>query len=67
MGSASVLLLPGTLKDAGFDNDEPSALDKMKYIQAALQEVMLGRTTLVIAHRLSSESADSIVVMDKGR
>ena len=50
-------------------DEATSALDNEseKYIQSALQEVMVGRTTLVIAHRLSTvESADMIVVMDQG-
>lgn len=60
------------LKDAPvlIMDEATSALDNEseKYIQAALQEVMVGRTTLVIAHRLSTvESADFIVVMDQGR
>ena len=60
------------LKDAPvlIMDEATSALDNEseKYIQAALQEVMIGRTTLVIAHRLSTvESADKIVVMDKGQ
>ena len=60
------------LKDAPvlIMDEATSALDNEseKYIQAALQEVMDGRTTLVIAHRLSTvESADSIVVMDHGQ
>ena len=60
------------LKDAPvlIMDEATSALDNEseKYIQAALQEVMIGRTTLVIAHRLSTvESADMIVVMDEGR
>jgi ABC-type multidrug transport system fused ATPase/permease subunit len=37
-------------------------------IQAALERVMHGRTTFVIAHRLSTvHSADLILVLDKGR
>lgn len=60
------------LKDAPLliMDEATSALDNEseKYIQAALQEVMVGRTTLVIAHRLSTvESADVIVVMDQGQ
>jgi subfamily B ATP-binding cassette protein MsbA len=36
-------------------------------VQAALDGLMLGRTTLVIAHRLSTiENADRILVMEKG-
>ena len=51
-------------------DEATSALDNEseKAIQAALEEVMQGRTTLVIAHRLSTvESADVIVVMDQGK
>jgi ATP-binding cassette, subfamily B, multidrug efflux pump len=37
-------------------------------IQLALERVMHGRTTFVIAHRLSTvHSADLILVLDKGR
>ena len=37
-------------------------------IQQALENVMKDRTTIVIAHRLSTvESADRIVVLDHGR
>lgn len=51
-------------------DEATSALDteSERYIQAALNRVMLGRTTLVVAHRLSTiENADVILVMDKGR
>jgi subfamily B ATP-binding cassette protein MsbA len=51
-------------------DEATSALDNESeyHIQAALERVMAGRTTLVIAHRLSTvEKADWIVVMDKGR
>jgi len=51
--------------------DEPtSALDAESEakIQAALKRLSQGRTTLVIAHRLSTvKDADLIAVMDKGR
>jgi ATP-binding cassette, subfamily B, bacterial MsbA len=51
-------------------DEATSALDteSERYIQAALEELMKTRTTLVIAHRLSTvEHADKIVVMDEGR
>ena len=51
-------------------DEATSALDteSERHIQAALDEVMVGRTTLVIAHRLSTiEQADVILVMDQGQ
>ena len=51
-------------------DEATSALDSEseRHVQAALETLMQGRTTLVIAHRLSTvEKADRIVVMDKGR
>lgn len=51
-------------------DEATSALDteSERYIQAALNRVMQGRTTLVVAHRLSTiENADVILVMEKGR
>ena len=37
-------------------------------IQAGFGEVMAGRTTFIIAHRISSlKHADEIIVLDKGR
>ena len=51
--------------------DEPtSALDSETEaeVQAGLAELMKGRTTLVIAHRLATiRHADRIVVMEAGR
>jgi ATP-binding cassette subfamily B protein len=38
------------------------------YVQRALEELMVGRTTIVIAHRLSTIlAADKILVLSKGR
>ena len=51
-------------------DEATSALDieSEYYIQQALDNVMKNRTTLVIAHRLTTiESADRIAVMDQGR
>ncbi len=51
-------------------DDSLSSVDTQteKLIQAALDKLMEGRTTLVIAHRLSTvRRADMILVMDKGR
>ncbi|MFZ5885339.1 MAG: ABC transporter ATP-binding protein [Chloroflexota bacterium] len=51
-------------------DDSTSSVDTQteKLIQAALDNLMEGRTTFVIAHRLSTvRRADLILVMDKGR
>jgi ATP-binding cassette subfamily B protein len=51
-------------------DEATSALDTRteKDIQASLDEVARGRTTLVIAHRLSTVvDADEILVLDSGR
>jgi subfamily B ATP-binding cassette protein MsbA len=51
-------------------DEATSALDSEseRHVQAALEVLMQGRTTLVIAHRLSTvENANRIVVLDKGR
>lgn len=50
-------------------DEATSALDteSERYIQAALEGLMRNRTTLVIAHRLSTvEHADKIIVLDHG-
>jgi ATP-binding cassette subfamily B protein len=42
--------------------------DSERYVQLALERLMRGRTTLIIAHRLATvQVADRIVVMDHGR
>lgn len=51
-------------------DEATSALDSEseRHIQAALERLAHGRTTLVIAHRLSTvERADRIVVLEEGR
>jgi subfamily B ATP-binding cassette protein MsbA len=51
-------------------DEATSALDteSERHIQDALDQVIKGRTTLVIAHRLSTvEKADLILVLDQGR
>lgn len=51
-------------------DEATSALDteSEKYIQRSLDELMKGRTTFVVAHRLSTiEGADKIVVMKHGK
>ncbi|MFM8342395.1 MAG: lipid A export permease/ATP-binding protein MsbA [Methylomonas sp.] len=51
-------------------DEATSALDteSERYIQAALNRLMQGRTTLVVAHRLSTiENANVILVIDKGQ
>lgn len=51
-------------------DEATSALDNEseRQVQASLERLMVGRTTLVIAHRLSTvQKADVIVVLDEGR
>jgi len=67
-----VAIARAVLKDAPILllDEATSALDAESEtaVQAALETLMAGRTTLVIAHRLATvKSADRIVVMDEGR
>ena len=56
---APILLLDEALSSVDTENEA--------FIQEALERLMVGRTTLIIAHRLSSViSADRIVVLDQG-
>jgi subfamily B ATP-binding cassette protein MsbA len=51
-------------------DEATSALDNKseRLVQDALQKLMQGRTTLIVAHRLSTiEHADRVVVMERGR
>jgi subfamily B ATP-binding cassette protein MsbA len=51
-------------------DEATSALDNEseRLVQDALQKLMQGRTTLIVAHRLSTiEHADRVVVMAQGR
>ena len=51
-------------------DEATSALDteSEKVVQAALDKLMLGRTSFVIAHRLSTIlQADAIIVLDEGQ
>lgn len=67
-----VAIARALLKDAPvlLLDEATSALDAQseRAVQHALENLMRGRTTLVIAHRLATVlQADRIVVMDKGR
>ena len=51
-------------------DEATSALDNQSemLIQEALEKLMIGRTTFIIAHRLSTvHNADKIIVLDKGK
>jgi subfamily B ATP-binding cassette protein MsbA len=51
-------------------DEATSALDNEseRLVQDALQKLMQGRTTLIVAHRLSTiEHADRVIVMDRGQ
>ena len=67
-----VAIARALLKDAPILllDEATSALDAQseRAVQHALENLMVGRTTLVIAHRLATVlKADRIVVMDRGR
>lgn len=67
-----IVIARALLKDAPILllDEATSALDAQseRAVQHALERLMEGRTTLVIAHRLSTVlKADRIVVMDRGR
>ena len=67
-----IAIARGLLKDAPILilDEATSALDNESehYIQEAIETLKAGRTTLMIAHRLTSiEQADRIVVMDRGQ
>jgi subfamily B ATP-binding cassette protein MsbA len=50
-------------------DEATSALDNEseRLVQDALQKLMQGRTTLIVAHRLSTiEHADRVIVMERG-
>jgi len=51
-------------------DEATSSLDaeSESYVQKALEHLMRGRTTLIVAHRLATvKNADRIIVMDQGR
>jgi ATP-binding cassette subfamily B protein len=67
-----IVIARALLKDAPILllDEATSALDAQseRAVQHALQNLMAGRTTLVIAHRLATVlRADRIIVMDRGR
>ncbi len=71
-GQQRVAIARALLKDAPILllDEATSALDAQSEhsVQQALERLMAGRTTLVIAHRLATVlKADRIVVMDQGR
>jgi ATP-binding cassette subfamily B protein len=50
-------------------DEATSALDSVseRHVQQALERAMAGRTTIAVAHRLSTvSSADQIIVLDHG-
>ncbi|KAF3622539.1 ABC transporter B family member 18 [Capsicum annuum] len=62
----AILKNPGVL----LLDEATSALDSQseKVVQDALERVMIGRTSVVVAHRLSTiQNCDTIAVLDKGK
>ena len=69
-GSSSVEKRPNPCRKILILDEATSALDTQseRQVQAALERLMQGRTTIAIAHRLSTaEAADLVVVFDRGR
>ena len=72
IGLANPYLLKLMIKDPPILllDEATSALDSVseRHVQEALERAMVGRTTIAVAHRLSTvASADQILVLDHGR
>ena len=65
-------IAPAVLKDPAILllDDATSALDaeSERLVQDALEKLMVGRTSIVVAHRLSTiRNADSVAVVQQGK